>query len=70
MSETVTQVVWTRQARESLNAILDYRYKETPSAISIVKKDVIRASKALVFAKQYQGRRNISRVSKNYSTRL
>lgn len=41
----ITQVVWTRQARESLNAILDYRYKEIPSARKIVRKDIVDASK-------------------------
>lgn len=30
MIEKVAKVVWTRQARESLNAILDYRYKDIP----------------------------------------
>jgi len=27
MGDKITQVVWTRQARESLNSILDYSYK-------------------------------------------
>lgn len=54
MPNKITKVVWTRQARESLNAILDYRYKKIPSARKIVRKDIIDASKQLVFAKQYQ----------------
>jgi plasmid stabilization system protein ParE len=54
MAEKVTKVVWTRQARESLNAILNYRYKEIPSAKNIVRKDIIDSSKNILFAKQYQ----------------
>jgi len=54
MTDKVTKVVWTRQARESLNAILDYRYKDIPSARKIVRKDIIEASKRIVFSKQYQ----------------
>ena len=54
MTDKINQVVWTRQARESLNAILDYRYKEIPSARKIVRKDLINSSKDIVFAEQYQ----------------
>ncbi|MBC9795862.1 type II toxin-antitoxin system RelE/ParE family toxin [Sinomicrobium weinanense] len=54
MARKITQVVWTRQARESLNAILDYRYKDIPTARRIVRKDIIGASKEIVFAEQYQ----------------
>lgn len=54
MPDKITQVVWTRQARESLNTILDYRYKEIPSARKIVRKAIIDASKQIVFAEQYQ----------------
>tara|TARA_Y100001968_G_scaffold134218_1_gene122469 strand:+ start:98 stop:379 length:282 start_codon:yes stop_codon:yes gene_type:complete len=50
----ITQVVWTRQARESLTSILDYRYKDLPDARKIVRKDIIEASKKIVFAEQYQ----------------
>ncbi|RMZ49770.1 hypothetical protein EB822_10905 [Flavobacteriaceae bacterium PRS1] len=54
MTHKITKVVWTRQARESLKSILDYRYKEIPSARNIVRKDIIRYSKDIVFAEQYQ----------------
>ena len=54
MSEKVAKVLWTRQAREALNAILDYRYSKNPSARKIVRKDIIEASKGVVFTKQYQ----------------
>lgn len=54
MSDKRIQVVWTRQARESLNAILAYRYKDIPSAKKIIRKDIINASKKIVFAEQYQ----------------
>ena len=54
MPKKLTQIVWTRQARESLNTILDYRYKEIPSARKIVRKDIIEASKHIVFVEQYQ----------------
>jgi plasmid stabilization system protein ParE len=50
----ITQVVWTRQARESLTSILDYRYKDLPDARKIVRKNIIEASKKIVFAEQYQ----------------
>ena len=54
MIEKVAKVVWTRQARESLNEILDYRYKDIPKARKIVRKDIITASKEIVFTKQFQ----------------
>ena len=54
MPGKITQVVWTRQARESLNSILDYRYKDIPSARKIVRKDIIDSSKEIVFSEQYQ----------------
>lgn len=54
MIEKVAKVVWTRQARESLNAILDYRYKDIPEARKIVRKDIIKGSKEIVFTKQFQ----------------
>jgi plasmid stabilization system protein ParE len=53
-AQKVTKIVWTRQARESLLAILEYRYSEIPTAYSIIKKDIISASKNIVFSKQYQ----------------
>ena len=54
MSPKIVKVVWTRQARESLNSILEYRYKEIPSTRKIVRIDIIKASKEIVFAEQYQ----------------
>ena len=54
MTDKVIKIVWTRQARESLNEILDYRYKDIPNARNIIKKDVIKASKEIVFLKQFQ----------------
>lgn len=54
MSPKIVKIVWTRQARESLNSILDYRYKEIPSARKIVRKDIINSSKEIVFKEQYQ----------------
>ena len=54
MTEKVSKIVWTRQARESLNKILDYRYKDIPEARKIVRKDIIKASKEIVFTKQFQ----------------
>ena len=54
MSAKVRRVVWTRQAREALSAILEYRYSKIPSAYNIVRKDIINASKNIVFSEQYQ----------------
>lgn len=54
MTETVKKVFWTLQAREALNDILDYRYKNLPTARKIVRKDIIDAAKEIVFSKQYQ----------------
>lgn len=54
MAGKITQVVWTKQSRESLTAILDYRYKDLLSARKIVRKDIIGSSKEIVFADQYQ----------------
>ena len=54
MPKKVTKVVWTRQARESLNAILDFRYKDIPSARKIVRKDIIDSSIEIIFSEQYQ----------------
>jgi len=50
----VNKIVWARQAREALTAILEYRYSETPVAYEIVRKDIINASKNIVFSEQYQ----------------
>lgn len=54
MPETNPKVVWTREAQKSLNAILDYRYKDIPSARKIIRSDIISSSKEIVFATQYQ----------------
>lgn len=54
MPDKITQIVWTRQARTALHAILDYRYKAFPSARDIVRKDIIFSSKQIVFVDQYQ----------------
>ena len=54
MSEKVTKVVWTHQAREALTSILNYRYKDIPTARKIVRTDIIQATKQLTFSKQFQ----------------
>ncbi|QHI37282.1 hypothetical protein IMCC3317_26610 [Kordia antarctica] len=54
MAEKVTKVVWTRQAREALTSILDYRCKGVPPARKIIRNDIINSSKEIVFAKQFQ----------------
>ncbi|MDY0089906.1 MAG: type II toxin-antitoxin system RelE/ParE family toxin [Flavobacteriaceae bacterium] len=54
MSAKITKIVWVRQAREALSAILEYRYSEIPAAYKIVKKDIIDASKNITFSEQYQ----------------
>lgn len=53
MSAKITKIVWVRQAREALSAILEYRYSEIPAAYKIVKKDIIDASKNITFSEQY-----------------
>lgn len=54
MSQKTCKIVWTRQAREALNEILDYRYKEIPIARKIVREDIITSSKQITFPEQYQ----------------
>lgn len=54
MPKTNPKVVWTREARKSLKAILDYRYKDIPSARKILPSAIINSSKEIVFATQYQ----------------
>lgn len=54
MKNKIEKIVWTRKAKESLNQILDYRYKDIPKAREIVKKDILNASKNIVFNEQYQ----------------
>lgn len=54
MADNVKKVVWTRQAQESLKEILEYRYADVTDARNIVRKDILAASKQIVFAKQYQ----------------
>ena len=51
MTHKITKVVWTRQARESLKSILDYRYKEIPSARNIVRdyKILYKESKSVAY---------------------
>ena len=39
MSEKIKKIVWVRQAREALSAILKYRYSEIPTAYEIVRKE-------------------------------
>ena len=54
MENTIKKVVWTRLAKLSLIDILDYRYSKIPSARKIVKQDILKASKQIIFANQYQ----------------
>ena len=54
MNEKISNVVWTKQARIALNDILDYRYQNAKSARRILRKDIINASRDIVFAKQFQ----------------
>ncbi|WP_165733487.1 type II toxin-antitoxin system RelE/ParE family toxin [Polaribacter sp. 20A6] len=54
MNDKITKVVGTRKAQESLLLILEYRYTKSPSARKIVRKDIIRASKEIQFAEQFQ----------------
>jgi plasmid stabilization system protein ParE len=54
MKVKVHKVVWTLQARESLHAILDYRYSKIPAARKIIRKDIIDASKDILFVDQFQ----------------
>ena len=53
MQQKVSKIVWTRQARLSLNNILDYRYKDIPKARKIVRADIVNASKSITFPKQF-----------------
>ena len=54
MSNSISKVVWTRQARKSLKSVLEYRYAEIPSAKKIVRKEIIKASKEIKFPEQFQ----------------
>jgi plasmid stabilization system protein ParE len=54
MPKKIKRVVWVRQAREALTAILEYRYLEIPTAYEIVKKEIIDSSKKIIFSEQYQ----------------
>lgn len=54
MTVKVKRIVWVRQARETFSEILDYRYSSIPTAYEIVRKEIINASKSIVFSEQYQ----------------
>jgi len=54
MKPKVSKVVWTRQAKEALNEVLDYRYDENPTARKIVRTDIIQASMNITYPKQFQ----------------
>ena len=54
MTVKIKRIVWVRQAREALSEILDYRYSSIPTAYEIVRKEIINASKSIVFSEQYQ----------------
>ena len=54
MTIKVRRIVWVRQAREALSEILEYRYSKIPTAYEIVRKEIINASKNIVFSEQYQ----------------
>lgn len=54
MTVKIKRIVWVRQAREALSEILDYRYSSVPTAYEIIRKEIINASKSIVFSEQYQ----------------
>lgn len=54
MAQKALKIVWTKQAQTALKSILDYRYKEIPSAWKTLRNDIINSSKKIVFDTQYQ----------------
>ena len=50
----VSRIVWTLLAQKALKEILNYRYKNIPSARTAVRSAIISASKNIVFFTQYQ----------------
>lgn len=50
----VSRIVWTQLAQKALKEILNYRYKNIPSARTAVRSAIISASKNIVFYTQYQ----------------
>ncbi len=53
MPPKAPKVVWTKQAQMALKSILDYRYKEIPSARKTLRHEIINSSKKIVFDTQY-----------------
>ena len=54
MSDEVENIYWIKDARIALEKILEYRYKNIPTAKRIVRLDIIRVTESIKFLKQYQ----------------
>lgn len=48
------KVTWTNTAKKQLKAIYDYYKIKSPQGAKNVKNDILKASKEIVFTKQYQ----------------
>jgi addiction module RelE/StbE family toxin len=48
------KVIWTNTAKNQLKEIYQYYKKITPQGATKVKNDILKASRELVFIKQYQ----------------
>lgn len=48
------KVIWTNTAKNQLKEIYQYYKKITPKGATNVKNDILKASRELVFIKQYQ----------------
>ena len=48
------KVIWTNTAKNQLKEIYQYYKKITPQGATNVKNDILKASRELVFIKQYQ----------------
>ena len=48
------QIIWSKQAKESLKGIFDYYKDKSLQGAKNVRADLLKAPKKIVFAKQYQ----------------
>ncbi|MEQ8909234.1 MAG: type II toxin-antitoxin system RelE/ParE family toxin [Vicingaceae bacterium] len=48
------QIIWTKQAKESLKSIYDYYKERSLQGAKNVKNDILQSPKTIYYSKQYQ----------------
>lgn len=56
------KIVWTDQAKTALKSIFDYYKEKSPQGAKNVKSDILKSTKQVLFAQQYQ----VDEINSNY----